>query len=106
MYERNRHQIESLFARPSKRFFGASRPHPDRRVGPLHRFWQNADVVVVEKLAVEGDRFVGPRLAQDFGALSHALGSLLPASAEPHVLDGLATLADAKVQAAIGDDVD
>src|SRR5215510_6709088 len=102
MHEGNGHQIESIFSRPAKCFFGTCRSYPDWRMGSLHRLWQHANMVVVEEFAVEVDRFIGPRLAQDFGPLNRALGALLPAGAKPQILDGLAALADAKVQAAVG----
>src|SRR5262245_4594630 len=106
MHERNGHQIESIFSRPAKRFFGARRSYPDWRMRSLHRLWQHANMVVVEEFAVEVDRFVGPRLAQDFRPLNHALGALLPACAKSQILDGLASFADAKVQSAIGENID
>src|SRR5262249_60733490 len=101
VHEGNGPQIESIFSRPAKRFFGTRRSYPDRRMGSLHRLWQHANMIVVEEFAVEVDRFVGPRLAQDFGPFNHALGALLPACAKPQILDGLASLADSKGQSAI-----
>src|SRR5262244_848126 len=96
MHKGKCHQVESIFSRPAKRFFGTRRSYPDWRMGSLHRLWQHANIIVVEEFAVEVDGFVGPRPPQDFGSLNHTLGALLPACPKSQILDGLAAFADAK----------
>ena len=101
MHERNRHQIEAVLARPAKCILVASCSHPDRRVRSLYGLGQNMNIVEVKELAVKVERFVGPRPPQYFGSFNHTLGGFFTARAESHILNGLAALADAKVQAAV-----
>ena len=98
-------QVEPLLRRAPDQL-EATGPHPQRRMRLLHGARLDDDVVEVPALAVVREAVAGgPGLAQERQGLVEALGRLLDGDAEARELRRAVALADAEIEAAVGQQI-